>query len=87
MDPQGRVLLPAPVRRQLGLEKGDELLLEIDDDGRVALATAELAWRRAQSLFDGVSRDSSVVDELLAERRAEAARETQDPDGPDLDGR
>lgn len=50
------------------------------------MTTPGAAWARAQALFDGVAPQRSVVDELLDERRADAAREAAEmPDG--LDGR
>jgi len=69
------VLLPAAVRRVLGLRTGSGLRIEVEQAGRVPLVPVDDAWARAQALFDGVQRTGSVVDELLAERRTEAAAE------------
>lgn len=77
VDENGRILLPAPIRRALGLRQGAELLLTLEEEGRVVLATPANAWTRVQALFDGQARPS-VVDELLAERLAEARREGDD---------
>lgn len=75
VDQNGRVLLPAHVRRAMGLRRGSELEVELDDAGRLVLSTVEDPWVRAQSLFDGVDPGASAVDELLAERRVEVERE------------
>lgn len=74
LEVNGRVLLPAEVRRQLGVTAGDTLLAESDENG-LRIWTADIALRRAQSLVSElVSKDRSLVDELFAERRAEAKR-------------
>ncbi|HET6467682.1 MAG TPA: AbrB/MazE/SpoVT family DNA-binding domain-containing protein [Geminicoccaceae bacterium] len=75
VDRQGRMVIPAPIRAELGIENGGVLTLETDEDG-VHLRSHHQAIRKIQELVrryvpDGVS----LVDELIAERRAEAARE------------
>lgn len=73
--PNGRVMIPADVRAELGLNGGDKLAARVVD-GTLVLEPFETIVRRVQEMVakykvDGVS----VVDELIAERRAEAARE------------
>ena len=75
IERNGRLLLPAAVRRQLGIQPGDEVLLQVED-GAVRITTTEAAVRQMQHDFrakipDGVS----VVDELIAWRREQAARD------------
>ena len=71
----GRVLLPAELRATLGVREGDELVGELRD-GELRLMSRATALRRAQSLVRlHVPVGTSLVDEMLAERRAEAARE------------
>ncbi|MBA4179491.1 MAG: AbrB family transcriptional regulator [Anaerolinea sp.] len=71
----GRIVLPAKVRRALDLKCGDELLV-IVDDGEILLMTRMQGIRRAQRLLAPyLEGRGSLVDELIAERRAEAARE------------
>jgi AbrB family looped-hinge helix DNA binding protein len=74
VGPKGRVVVPAPIRRQLGIEEGTELLARIEGDG-IVLEPRTAALRRLQALFAHIPRDVSLVDELLAERREEARRE------------
>jgi AbrB family looped-hinge helix DNA binding protein len=80
VDQNGRVLVPARVRRALGLRRGSALDVSVDDRGRIVLERPRSAWERARGLVaeaDPVNHaaSGSVVDELLAERRAEARRE------------
>jgi len=77
LDRNGRLLVPPGIRRALGLRTGSELDVQLDDAGRLVLVPVESLWARAQALFDGVDRSETVVDEMLAERRAEAAAELE----------
>lgn len=71
----GRVVIPAEYRKALGLRPGDTVLMQLDD-GEVRLFTLDRAIRRAQELVrQYIPEDRSLSDELIAERRAEAARE------------
>lgn len=71
----GRVVIPAEYRKALGMRPGDPVIMQLDD-GEVRLFTLDRAIRRAQDLvaewFPG---DRLLSEELIAERRAEAARE------------
>lgn len=71
----GRVQLPVDVRRALSLKDGDKLQIEVVD-GEIRLRPWSEAIRRIQERMkphrvEGVS----VVDELIAERRAESRHE------------
>jgi AbrB family looped-hinge helix DNA binding protein len=71
----GRVVIPAEYRRALHIEEGDQVVLQIVD-GEIRLTPLDEAIRRAQALIrKHVPADVSLVDELIAERRAEATRE------------
>ena len=74
---QGRVVIPAEVRKQLGIHEGDHLLYLVEN-GRLILMTgaqvdAELEVARAR-IPPGVS----IVDELIEERRREFLKEEQE---------
>lgn len=74
---KGRVVLPAALRHSLGLEEGAELLARVEGRG-IVLEPRDAAVERLQALVRGaVEPPRSLVDELLAERRAEARRESQ----------
>lgn len=71
----GRLQLPADLRRQLGLSEGDTLQIEVVD-GEIRLLPMHAAIKRIQERMrkyvpDGVS----LVEELIADRRREAASE------------
>ncbi|MBA2449263.1 MAG: AbrB/MazE/SpoVT family DNA-binding domain-containing protein [Chloroflexi bacterium] len=71
----GRVVIPAEYRKALGLRTGDTVIMQLDD-GEVRLFTLDRAIRRAQELVrQYIPEGRSLSDELIAERRTEAARE------------
>jgi AbrB family looped-hinge helix DNA binding protein len=73
VNENGRVVIPASFRKRLGIRVGDEVVLQIQDD-ELRITTLKRNIERAQSLVrKRVKAGTSLVDELLAERR-EAAR-------------
>lgn len=76
LGPQGRLVIPAPLRRRLGFEPGDTLVARLEDD-RLVLEKQESIKRRLKARFAGVPAGKSLAKELLAERREEATREEQ----------
>ena len=71
----GRMVLPASLRHQLHVEGGGLLIIR-EDEGRLVLESVDDAVRRAQALVRRYAPEAQgVADELLGERRAEAARE------------
>lgn len=71
----GRVVIPAEYRKALGLQEGDALVLCLEDN-EIHLYSFEESIRRAQELIHPyIEPGRSLVDELIAERRREAALE------------
>jgi AbrB family looped-hinge helix DNA binding protein len=71
----GRLVIPAALRREMGVEPGDDLLLQVEA-GELRVIGRLQAIRRAQAEAQQLKKPGeSVVDELIAEREAEAARE------------
>jgi bifunctional DNA-binding transcriptional regulator/antitoxin component of YhaV-PrlF toxin-antitoxin module len=71
----GRLQLPADIRRQLGLSDGDSV--------RMSVENGELRVRSLRAVIAGIQTEmrqyvpagASLADELIADRRADAARE------------
>lgn len=72
---RGRLVLPAPLRRRLDLHPGDRLIVSVDADGEVRLASSRELARRLEGMYRDLAPGRSFADELIAERRAEAVRE------------
>jgi AbrB family looped-hinge helix DNA binding protein len=77
IDKLGRVLIPASVRKQAGLEPNTRLVVRVHD-GRVELMTVAAAVRMAQALVRRhVKAGASLAEDLIRERRSEVRRETR----------
>jgi AbrB family looped-hinge helix DNA binding protein len=72
---RGRLVLPARLRKRLNLHQGDRVLLSLDANGAVRLVSAREVARRSRGMFADLAPERSLVDELIAERHAEAAKE------------
>lgn len=74
ITPNGRMSLPADIRRKLGLTAGGSVFIEETDDG-VVLRTAAQAVARAQAIARRYTADKpeASVDAFLAARRAESS--------------
>ena len=71
----GRVVIPAEYRKALGLKPGDHVVLSLED-GEVRVSPVDRWVRRAQDLVRRhVPKGVSLADEVIQERRQEAARE------------
>ena len=77
IGPQGRVVIRAALSRELELEPGKTLMAHIDR--RLVLERREqILERLREELRAAVPAERSMVDDLIAERREEAAREALD---------
>jgi AbrB family looped-hinge helix DNA binding protein len=79
VDSTGRVLIPAEVRKRLGMKPGATVTITEGPSGRIVLEPALALLREAQEYFQSLA-PASVLwsDELIAERRKEARREVED---------
>lgn len=70
----GRLQLPSDVRRELGLADGDQVVMRVVD-GELHIRPRRDVLKRIQAMLKPYAlSDAPVVDELIAERRAEAER-------------
>ena len=74
VGPQGRLVVPAELRRELGFAPGDTLIATVED-GRLVLQKRETVLRRLRQRFAHIPAGVSLADELISERRAESRRE------------
>ena len=75
VNENGRVVIPASFRRALGINSGDTVVLRIENN-ELRLTTLRQRVARAQHLVrKHIPRTTSLVDELIAERREAAKRE------------
>ena len=75
VNENGRVVIPAAFRKAMGIDIGDEVVLRIEDD-ELRISTLKRRIEQAQRLVrQHVKPGTSLVDELIAERRKAAKRE------------
>jgi AbrB family looped-hinge helix DNA binding protein len=75
VGPKGRIVVPAPLRRELGIAEGADLVARAEH-GRLIVEPRAMVLERLRSVVGGaVPADVSLVDELLAARKDEAGRE------------
>lgn len=78
----GRLSLPASVRRQLGIERGGELVLRVED-GEIRMRTLQDTIRQVQDRMRELARGKNIsVDDFLAWKREQVAREQAEPEAP-----
>lgn len=75
INTQGRVVIPADIRRAMGIDGPTDLVFRYQD-GKLTVGTIEDAVEFVQDyLAPFVNSGESMVDALVADRRQEAARE------------
>jgi AbrB family looped-hinge helix DNA binding protein len=74
VGPQGRLVIPAAVRKALKVEPGTELAIRLEGE-QLILERREAVERRLKARFAHIPQEVSLVEALLRERREEARRE------------
>ena len=73
----GKLVIPAAMRRELGITTGDTVLVDVDD-GELRVRSVPKALERARAILRRyVPEGVGLAGELIAERRREAERESQ----------
>jgi bifunctional DNA-binding transcriptional regulator/antitoxin component of YhaV-PrlF toxin-antitoxin module len=75
LGPQGRLVIPANLRRVLDLQTGTELVARAVD-GQLVVETLDNVKRRLRERYQGLTA-GSMAEELIAERRQDALRELE----------
>lgn len=70
----GKIVIPAELRRDLNLIDGDTLVVERDGD-TIVIKPGRQVLREIQAKVKALIKEPFTVDDFIAERRAEAARE------------
>ena len=75
LNANGRIVVPAAVRRALDLRPGDELIMRVEN-GELRLSTRRQALARARRMIRRyVPSDEDLTQSLIDDRRREAERE------------
>lgn len=76
----GRMVLPASVRKALGLVGEAKLILTVEDD-EVRLTPLRKGVSRARALYQQHARSQRSTDDFLEDRRSEADHDDGEVDG------
>ena len=75
INENGRVVIPAPFRKALGIRGGDEVVLRMEEN-ELRMTTLRNRVARAQARIGRyLGKDARLSEELIAERRAASRRE------------
>lgn len=78
LNNEGRLIIPAACRKELGLTAGQEVLVRVSSQG-LLVYTQDFAVKRLQDwVANHVAPGTSLADELIAERRTEAAEDVDE---------
>ncbi len=80
----GRMILPASVRKAMGLHGDAKVILTIEDD-QVRLSPIGHGVSRAQALYREHARQARTTDDFLTDRKAEAAADLGEVASGDMD--
>ncbi len=80
----GRMILPASVRKAMGLHGDAKVILTIEDD-QVRLSPIGHGVSRAQALYREHARQARTTDDFLTDRKAEAAADLSEVASGEMD--
>ena len=80
----GRMILPAAVRKAMGLQGDTKVILTVEDD-QVRLSPIGHGVSRAQAIYREHAKHARSTDDFLEDRKAEAAADLGEPARGELD--
>jgi AbrB family looped-hinge helix DNA binding protein len=78
VNENGRILIPAAIREQMGVKAGDDMVLTLED-GVLRVESYRAIIRKIQEEMQQYKKPGVLVsEEFIAERREEARREREE---------
>jgi AbrB family looped-hinge helix DNA binding protein len=78
INENGRIVIPAEIRKEMGLAAGDTVVMALED-GVLRIESQRVKIRRIQEEFQKFAKPGKrASDELVADRREEARREMEE---------
>jgi AbrB family looped-hinge helix DNA binding protein len=78
LNENGRIVIPAEIRKSMGLKAGDMVVMTLED-GQLRIESQQVQVRKIQEEFKAFAKPGSrASDELVADRREEAGREMEE---------
>ena len=81
LEKSGRILVPASVRRRLGLSEGSHVVVKVEPSGALEITSRSQALSKVrEEIRRYIPAGRDLAEELIRDRRAEVERE--DPRAP-----
>ena len=79
LEKSGRILIPAAVRRQLGLCAGSQVLVKVEESGALQVTSRSQALAKVRAeIRKYIPTGRDLAEELIRDRRAEVEREDEE---------
>jgi AbrB family looped-hinge helix DNA binding protein len=79
LEKSGRILIPAAVRRHLGLSEGSQVLVKVEESGALHITSRSQALAKVRAeIRKYIPAGQDLAEELIRDRRAEVAREDEE---------
>jgi len=79
LERSGRILIPAAVRRQLGLSEGSHVIVKVEDSGTLQVTSRSQALAKVrQEIRKYIPAGQDLAEELIRDRRAEGCAASWD---------
>lgn len=83
LEKSGRILIPAAVRRHLGLCQGSQVLVKVEESGALQVTSRSQALAKArQDVRKYIPAGRDLAQELIRDRRTEVEREDEEASRP-----
>ncbi len=73
---QGRIVIPAALRQQLGIESGTQVIVWVENN-QLILKPKEQLWAAIHQEAEKIPKEVDLADELIQERRQAAKLENK----------
>ena len=79
LERSGRILIPAAVRRQLGLSEGSQVLVKVEESGALQVTSRSQALAKArEEIRKYIPAGVDLAEQLIWDRRTEVEREDEE---------
>ena len=78
LERSGRILIPAAVRRRLGISEGSQVLVKVEESGALQVTSRSQALVKArQEIRKYIPAVQDLAEELIRDRRAEVEHDDE----------
>jgi AbrB family looped-hinge helix DNA binding protein len=79
LERSGRILIPAAVRRRLGISEGSQVLVKVEESGALQVTSRSQALAKArQEIRKYIPAGRDLAGELIRDRRAEVEHDDEE---------